>query len=99
MFDAPKVFEFFEYISSVPRGSGNTSAVADLCVKFAQDRGLTCFRDAVNNVIIYKAATPGYENEPTIILQGHLDMVCAKNNECTKDMSKEPIEPTLDQSS
>ena len=91
-----KVFEFFEYISSVPRGSGNTSAVADLCVKFAQDRGLTCFRDAVNNVIIYKAATPGYENEPTIILQGHLDMVCAKNNECTKDMSKEPIDLAFD---
>ena len=52
-----KVFEFFEYISSVPRGSGNTDKIADLCVKFAKDRGLTCYRDSLNNVVIYKEAS------------------------------------------
>ncbi|MBR4341703.1 MAG: aminoacyl-histidine dipeptidase [Lachnospiraceae bacterium] len=87
-----KVFEFFEYISSVPRGSGNTGAVSELCIKFAKDRGLTCYKDGLNNVIIYKNATPGYENAPTIVLQGHLDMVCAKNVDCSKDMDKEPID-------
>ena len=91
-----KVFEFFEYISSVPRGSGNTSAVADLCVKFAKDRGLSCYRDKYNNVIIYKSATPGYENEPTVVIQGHLDMVCSKDPDCCIDMAKEPIELAVD---
>ncbi|MBR5178363.1 MAG: aminoacyl-histidine dipeptidase [Lachnospiraceae bacterium] len=87
-----KVFEFFEYISSVPRGSGNTSKVSDLCVKFASDRGLVCFRDKLNNVIIYKQATLGYENVPPVIIQGHMDMVCAKTADCKKDMAKEPID-------
>ena len=87
-----KVFEFFEYISSVPRGSGNTSKVSDLCVKFASDRGLVCFRDKLNNVIIYKQATLGYENVPPVIIQGHMDMVCAKTVDCKKDMAKEPID-------
>ena len=91
-----KVFEYFEYISSVPRGSGNTKAVSDLCVKFAKERGLDVYQDDINNVIIRKPATPGYENAPIVILQGHLDMVCAKTDTCTKDMAKEPIDLTHD---
>ena len=91
-----KVFEFFEYISSVARGSGNTKAVSDLCVKFAKERGLDVYQDALNNVIIRKTATPGYEDAPTVVLQGHLDMVCAKDENCTKDMAVEPIELTHD---
>ena len=86
------VFEFFEYISSVPRGSGNTKAVSDLCVKFAKERNLDVYQDDLNNVIIRKPATPGYEDAPIVVLQGHLDMVCAKNETCTKDMATEPIE-------
>ena len=87
-----KVFEFFEYISSVPRGSGNTGKVADLCVRFAKDRGLKCYRDSLNNVVIYKEASKGYENAPTVVLQGHLDMVCEKKNGIDFDMAVTPIE-------
>lgn len=87
-----KVFEFFEYISSVPRGSGNTKAVSDLCVKFAKERGLDVYQDSLNNVIIRKPATTGYEAAPVVVLQGHLDMVCAKTDTCTKDMATEPID-------
>ena len=91
-----KVFEYFEYISSVPRGSGNTKAVSDLCVKFANERGLDVYQDSLNNVIIRKPATPGYEDAPIVILQGHLDMVCAKTDTCSKDMATEPIDLTHD---
>lgn len=91
-----KVFEFFEYISSVPRGSGNTKAVSDLCVKFAKKRNLDVYQDDLNNVIIRKPATPGYEDAPIVVLQGHLDMVCAKNDTCQKDMASEPIDLTHD---
>lgn len=91
-----KVFEFFEYLSSVPHGSGNTKQISDLCVRFARERGLRYLQDDVNNVIIYKAATPGYENDPTVILQGHMDMVCAKYPEDPVDMSREPIKLRTD---
>ena len=91
-----KVFDFFEYISTVARGSGNTKAVSDLCVKFAKERCLDVYQDSLNNVIIRKPATPGYEDAPIVILQGHLDMVCAKTDTCAKDMTVEPIDLTHD---
>lgn len=86
-----KVLEFFELLSSVPHGSGNTKAVSDLCVEFARKRGLRVLQDASNNVVIFKEATAGYESAPTVILQGHLDMVCAKTADNPIDMAKEPI--------
>ncbi len=91
-----RVFEFFELCSSVPHGSGNTKQVSDICVNWARSRGLDVTQDTYNNVIIRKPASKGYENAPTVILQGHLDMVCAKYPEDDLDMSKEPIKLMTD---
>ncbi|MFR5150134.1 MAG: hypothetical protein ACLTER_11815 [Ruminococcus sp.] len=49
------------------------------------------FEDDMNNVVIYKPATPGYENAPTVILQGHMDMVCAKCPEIEHDFTKDGL--------
>ena len=87
-----KVFEYFEWISSVPRGSGHTKAVSDLMVSFAREHGLSYVQDEMNNVIIRKPASAGMENAPVVILQAHLDMVLAKTDTCSKDLYKEPIE-------
>ncbi len=70
-----KFFGFFEEISKIPRGSGNTKPIADWLSEFARARGLEYFRDGADNVIIRKPAVPGYENRPAIIFQGHTDMV------------------------
>ena len=90
------VFHWFEEISSIPRGSGSTSAIAEWCVRFAKERELRFFRDEADNVVIFKEASPGYEGAPTIILQGHLDMVCEKAAGCTKDMSTEGLDLRCD---
>ena len=71
------VFRFFEDLCAIPHGSRNTKAISDYCVAFAKERGLEHYQDSDNNIIIIKEATAGYENAPAIILQGHLDMVCA----------------------
>ena len=91
-----KVFEFFEMLCSVPHGSGNTKQISDLCVKFAQDRGLRCLQDEYNNVIIWKDASPGYEQAEPLIIQGHIDMVCAAEPDCGIDMGTEPIRLVVD---
>ena len=91
-----RVFEIFEHLSSVPHGSGNTKAISDLCVQFARERGLDCLQDGLNNVIVRVPASPGYEAAETVILQGHLDMVCAKSPEDPMDMSREPIRLATD---
>lgn len=86
------VFYFFEELSKIPHGSTNTKAISDWCVKFAKERGLEHYQDKKNNVIIIKEATAGYENAEPVILQGHLDMVCEKAPDCTKDMENEGLD-------
>ena len=91
-----KVFGLFETLSSVPHGSGNTKGVSDLCVGIARDAGFEAIQDEYNNVIIRKPASPGYEDHPPVVLQAHLDMVCAAADGSGIDMSKEPLRLATD---
>ncbi|MGG2015291.1 aminoacyl-histidine dipeptidase [Bacillus sp. S10(2024)] len=86
------VFHHFAEISKIPRGSGNEKEISDYLVKFAQERNLEVVQDHALNVIIKKPATAGYENVPTIIMQGHMDMVCEKNQATVHDFEKDPIQ-------
>lgn len=85
------IFKYFEEISKIPRGSGNEKAISDYLVSFAKKHNLEVIQDEVYNIIIKKPATPGYENGPTVILQGHMDMVCEKNKDKVHDFTKDPI--------
>ena len=85
------VLKFFEAINQIPRGSGNEKGVSDYIVSFAKERGLWVHQDSANNVIIKKGATKGYENAPTVVIQGHMDMVCVKNPDVVHDFLKDPI--------
>ncbi len=87
-----EVWKWFEAISEIPRASGNEKAVSDFVVEFARERGLPVWQDKLNNVIIHKKASSGFEDKPTVILQGHLDMVPEKSKNSTHDFSKDPIE-------
>lgn len=87
-----KVFQYFEEISKIPRGSGNEKAISDYLVNFAKTHGLEVIQDSAMNVIIKKGPTPGYENAPTVIIQGHMDMVCEKNKDTIHDFEKDPIQ-------
>ncbi|WP_069650706.1 aminoacyl-histidine dipeptidase [Caloranaerobacter ferrireducens] len=90
------VFKFFEELTRIPRGSGNEKQVSDYLVKFAKDNGLEVIQEECLNVIIKKPGTEGYENAPTVILQGHMDIVCAKNEDLDFDFSKDPIPLMVD---
>ena len=86
-----EVFKWFYEISQVPRGSGNERAISDFLVKFAKDRNLEVHQDKAMNVIIKKPGTAGYEKSPTVIIQGHMDMVCEKDASSNHDFLKDPI--------
>ena len=86
-----KALRFFEEFSKIPRGSTNTKAIADYLVNFANERDLEVIRDSSDNVIIRKAATPGYEGHPGVIFQGHTDIVALKNPDCPINMDKEGL--------
>ena len=91
-----KVFEYFEDLTQIPRGSGNEAGAAEYCMEFAKKRGLSASRDEFNNVVIVKEASAGYEDAPTVIIQGHLDMVCEKEADCTIDFAKDPLDVAVD---
>ncbi|MBU5590408.1 aminoacyl-histidine dipeptidase [Clostridium sp. MSJ-4] len=85
------VLKYFEDISRIPRGSGNEKEISDFLVNFAKDRNLKVIQDKALNVIIKKCGTKGYEKAPTVIIQGHMDMVCEKNIGTNHDFTKDPL--------
>lgn len=86
-----RVMYYFEKLSSVPHGSGNTTAATAICREFARENDLEYIEDELGNCVIKKEAYPGYENAPTVIIQGHLDMVCEKEADCDIDMETEGL--------
>ncbi len=94
-FEPKRVLHYFEEIAAIPHGSGNTRAISDHLVEFAKSKGLEYRQDSLGNVLIRKAASPGCESAPVVILQGHMDMVCEKDADCTLDMEKEGLDLRL----
>lgn len=90
------VFHFFEEICNIPHGSGNIDQISDYLVNFAKERNLYCEQDETKNVIIIKEATAGYEDQPAVILQGHMDMVAVKKPDCDIDMKTEGLRLAVD---
>lgn len=86
-----KVFHYFEEICAIPHGSRNTKAISDYLVSFALEHNLKYIQDSNNNVILFQDGTCGMESHPTVILQGHMDMVCEKDAKCELDMSKDGL--------
>lgn len=86
-----EVFRYFEEISAIPRCSGNEKQISDYLFGFAKKHDLEAIQDNALNVIIKKPAAPEYESAPTVILQGHMDMVCEKDKETVHDFDKDPI--------
>jgi dipeptidase D len=83
-------------MNKIPRGSGNEKAVSDWLVEFAKKNSLEVIQDEALNIIIKKPGTEGYENSPTVVIQGHMDMVCEKNKETEHDFEKDPIKFIVD---
>ncbi len=86
-----RVFFYFEEISKIPHGSRNTKDISNYLVEFAKKHNLTYFQDKSNNVIITKEGTKGYEESDPIIIQGHMDMVCECEKDCTINFEKEGL--------
>lgn len=94
--NADRVFFYFEEISKVPHGSFNTAPIADYLESFAKSRSLDYVRDAADNVVIKKNATKGFESRPTVIIQGHTDMVAEKTADSDKNLETDGLELYVD---
>lgn len=91
-----RVFYHFEEISKIPRESYNEKAISDYLVEFGKKLNLETYQDKYYNVILRRKASEGYEDAPGIIIQGHMDMVCEKENDSNHDFKKDPIDLVVD---
>ncbi len=85
------ILEKFEQISSIPRDTKNEAGIRAWLQAWAAARGLESKTDVSGNLVIQVPASGGYENHPTLILQGHLDMVCQKTPDSKHDFTRDPI--------
>lgn len=86
------VWKYFAKIASIPHPSKHEAELARYIMDTAQSMGYTTKTDSVGNLVVYKPATPGRENSPTVVIQGHIDMVAEKNKDKIHDFLKDPIE-------
>lgn len=89
--DGKKVIQYFAEISKIPRKSGEEKKIREYLETFAKERNLNYVKDEYDNIIIYKPATKGRENEETLAIQAHTDMICEKDAGVQHDFSKDPI--------
>jgi len=93
----PKLlWKHFDEISKIPHCSKHEEKIRDYIINFADKQNLKFKQDKIRNIVIYKPASPGFEKKQTIILQGHMDMVCEKNIDTKHDFSKDPIKLKID---
>jgi len=89
------VWEHFQVLCDIPRPSKHEQQVRDYLQGWAELNGLTAIIDVAGNLIIRKPATPGMEDRPGVVLQGHLDIVCQANAGTAHDFFKDPIRPVV----
>lgn len=90
------LFSYFQDISNIPRESGNEEGVRKYLLNFAKEHNFKASTDKVGNVVIYVPATKGYEDRPSVVLQGHMDMVCVKTKNSKHNFETDPIDLYVD---
>ncbi len=89
------VFSIFDEITKIPRPSKKEGKIRQFLLDYAKEHGIAAKTDEIGNVVLSKPATPGHENAPTVILQGHMDMVCESNDK-NFDFENSPIQTIID---
>lgn len=87
-----KILNAFHQISQVPRASKKEEKIVAWMMNWAAENGLQARTDDALNVLIEVPASKGFENSQTLVLQGHLDMVCEKAKGSSHDFDRDPIE-------
>ena len=86
-----EIWKHFDAIADIPRPSTKEAAARDYVIGIAKRLGLEVIHDHVGNTIVRKPAHPGREKAPMALLQGHLDMVCEKNEGTPFNFDTDPI--------
>ena len=90
------LWKHFDRLAAIPRASTKEAAVRDYARDVATNLGLPAQQNSAGNLIVRKPACKGREGTPTTLLQGHLDMVCEKNENTVHNFDTDPIKVVRD---
>jgi dipeptidase D len=90
------LWKHFDRLEAIPRASTKEAAARDYVRALATKLGLESVEDDVGNLVVRKPARPGREGAPMALLQGHLDMVCEKNEGTAHNFDVDPIKVIRD---
>jgi len=93
---AQEILKIFEQIAAIPRQSKHEAQIAAWLQAWAAQRGFAARTDPAGNLVIQVPASAGYEDAPTLILQGHMDMVCEKTPDSPHNFATDPIRCIVD---
>ena len=86
-----RVLSIMDEINQVPRQSLHLEKIHPWLMEWGRSHGFETTTDGVRNILMRVPATPGFEKAPTIVLQGHMDMVCEKRPDTEHDFQNDPI--------
>jgi len=95
--DPTRLWEYFEQICQIPRLSKKEDKILKFLLDFAASKNLDYEQDKTGNIVIRKNATPGREQQRTVVLQSHVDMVGEKENKVSHNFEEDPIKPKIRQ--
>ena len=91
-----KILQIFEQISAIPRGTKHEQEISAWLQEWASEHRLSSQTDPAGNLVIRVPASLGREDRPTVVFQGHMDMVCEKTPDSTHDFLRDPIRCIVD---
>ena len=90
------LYHYFEDISAIPRVSYNEAAAAAYVIGVAREHGLWYYEDEIHNVLVRRPGSKGCEHLPSVLLEGHLDIVGEKTEDSTHNFETDPITSYID---
>lgn len=91
-----KIIDNFESISAVPRQSKKEEKIRAYLLDWAKKLNLRAKEDEVGNILVKVPASKGQEKQDSVVIQGHMDMVCEKTPKSKHDFEKDPIKLVYD---
>ena len=85
-------FYWFGEITAIPRESGNEAGMIEFMKNFAEERGFAYDIDEAGNVFMKVPATEGYEDQPAVLFQAHMDVVAAVDEGVDFNYDTDPIQ-------
>jgi dipeptidase D len=90
------VWKHFAALAAIPRASEKEAAAREYVLALAGRLGLESVQDPTGNVVVRKPARPGRAGAVPAAIQGHLDMVCEKNEGTLHNFDTDPIRLVVD---